>query len=465
MKILYYNWDHVDGSSGGGVVVYQKNLIMSMLKENHDVVYLNSGLTYDGKGMRLKKISNSIGMGLKTFEVIDSPVIAPVQQSPKNIQMYLEDEKLYRLIKEFIVKEGPFDIIHFNNLEGLSLKVLELKKEFKNTKFIYSLHNYFPICTRVNLWKDEKTGNPHNCDKKDYSECINCYNKLNYEQVIFCRKNTERKILKKAYVMLTNYKKDKADSMLYKQFERKTIELLNCNMDLMLAVSNRVKMIFEQHGVDGKKIITSYIGTQVASSQKRKSNANVEEKILKIVYMGYMREEKGFYFFLNAMEKLAEKYPTEAKNISIEFIARYSKKNQNEIQRINNLKTKYAEIKLTNGYTKDNQEQLLTGKHLGVVPVLWEDNLPQVAIEQIAYGVPIIVSDLGGAKELFDDNKFVFKAGNEQEFIKKVLNIQSNRKILQEFWAKSKKLVTMKEHLNQIMQVYEGSIKAEVNNE
>ena len=87
-----------------------------------------------------------------------------------------------------------------------------------------------------------------------------------------------------------------------------------------------------------------------------------------------------------------------------------------------------------NGYTKNNQKELLQGANLGILPVMWEDNLPQVAIEQIAYGVPVLTSDLGGAKELCNDLNFVFKAGNVTDFINKLYNIYEHRELLLEYW-------------------------------
>lgn len=32
MKLLYYNWDLIDGHNGGGVTVYQKNLLTELVK-------------------------------------------------------------------------------------------------------------------------------------------------------------------------------------------------------------------------------------------------------------------------------------------------------------------------------------------------------------------------------------------------------------------------------------------------
>lgn len=50
MRILYYNWDIIDGHSGGGVTVYQKNLIDEMMKRSDiDIHYMNAGLRYDKK--------------------------------------------------------------------------------------------------------------------------------------------------------------------------------------------------------------------------------------------------------------------------------------------------------------------------------------------------------------------------------------------------------------------------------
>lgn len=151
-KILYYNWTPLDSPDGGGVAVYQRNLINSL--GGYDVTYLNSGYTYTfDKKLRLIEKTYPDYPDIKAFEVVNSPVLAPVQQSIKNIDIYLHDESLYKLIRNFIISQGGFDVIHFNNLEGLSLKVLSLKKDFPDTAFIYSVHNYFPVCTNSTCGK------------------------------------------------------------------------------------------------------------------------------------------------------------------------------------------------------------------------------------------------------------------------------------------------------------------------
>lgn len=460
MKVLYYNWDYIDGNSGGGVSGYQRNLFSEMVKlDDYTLYYLNSGLSYDNCGLRIVETRNSFGSKVRSFEIMNSPVLAPVQQSGKNLKTYLKDTTLYYLLLRFIGEEGPFDVIHFNNLEGLSIETLRLKEVYPQTKFIYSVHNYFPICSRVNLWKDEACKNGHNCDKSDYSECISCYKKRNYKATVQYRKTNEHsklfKFVKKIrYKFITSFFKDKEQKEYYEDFEKKNVYTINKYIDVVIAVSDRVRQILLEHGFDKNKTVVSYIGTKVADKQLGRSNALCCEDSFTIGYMGYMRADKGFYFFLEALEKLPDDL---AKEISIRIIAKYSPyKQKNEVKRILKLKKKYYAVELINGYNMENQKDLLQGMNLGIVPVLWEDNLPQVVIEQMAYGVPVLVSNLGGAKELIKNSDFIFQGGDVDDFMAKLIHIINNRELLSQFWDKCAKLTLMKEHVNELRRLYDN---------
>ena len=86
---------------------------------------------------------------------------------------------------------------------------------------------------------------------------------------------------------------------------------------------------------------------------------------------------------------------------------------------------------------------------------MWEDNLPRVAIEQIAMGVPILTSNLGGASELFGRNpNYVFNAGNIDDFIKKLGEILDNPDLLNKFWENVRPLITMEEHAKKLSSLY-----------
>ena len=68
-------------------------------------------------------------------------------------------------------RQGPFDVVHFNNLEGLPVTVLGLKARFPDTRVVLSLHNYYPVCPQVNLWRQERA---HCTDFEGGAACETC---------------------------------------------------------------------------------------------------------------------------------------------------------------------------------------------------------------------------------------------------------------------------------------------------
>ena len=451
-RILIYNWTRLDDPRpSGGVGFYTKRLVSSLIQNpDYEIFFLNSGYSYtfDGK-LKIKAIPNSFGDRVKSFEIVNSPVLASSPgQSIKNIQQYLDDESLYFLLKEWLTSLNGLDVIHFQNLEGLSLKVLNLKNDFPNTKFIYSLHNYFAICPTVNLWNREQ-----NCERKSFDDCTNCFRRRCYTTTKIARVLWNSTIAEGVNYHLFQNKPQDSDASLFQKNFLENKRVINSQIDSMLAVSNRVKDIFVSQGYNENKIKVSYIGTKCAERQLQKCSAVTSTNPFKIIYMGYMYDFKGFHFLIDALNLISEDI---SKNIHLTVCAKHSKfKNSRELQKLDALKSKFFKIDLINGYNESNQQQYLHDQHLGIVPVLWEDNLPQVLIEQIAYGVPVLCSDLGGGQEIINNSDFVFKAANANDFINKLQNIYKNRSLLDSFWETAKKLTTFREHMAELENIYE----------
>ena len=151
MKILYYNWIQFDNekNQGGGVNVYQRNLIGSLTHNtNNEIYFLSSGWKYNPLKTKtyIQETSNIFKDKCRSFEIINSSIMAPAFAMFMNPRKLIDDMATYEIFDEFILKFGPFDIIHFNNIEGISVNVLKLKEKYPSTKFIVSIHNYQPIC-------------------------------------------------------------------------------------------------------------------------------------------------------------------------------------------------------------------------------------------------------------------------------------------------------------------------------
>ena len=483
MKILHYYWTQFDDSfrKGGGIQVYLNNVIPYQVASGHEVYMLNSGVDYSilNKACYVKYIGES--QGVKKFSIYNSPVLAPSKADFYGQKIYLTDQICKKVLKKWIQQEGPFDVIHFHTLEGLSLSVLTLKDDYPQTKFIYSVHNYFPFCPQVNLWAHDH----ENCqDFQHGKRCINCIGKLpnakfirQYYAIIgimhaFGMSSYLKWTMNHAKYYYGKVKSSKADSDSdiaaesidkladqFAKFRLSNVNYFNKYIDRIICVSHRVQEICTQMGIDRRILQTLYIGTAVAANQYMEPSCNSDRQPFSIVYIGYMRRDKGFFFFLDAMEKMDSQL---SKNISIVVAAR--KESDDAYERLMALKNKFAEITYYDGYTKDNIRSILSGVHLGVVPVMWEDNLPQVAMELKAMGIPVLASTFGGASELSTAKEFKFAGGNINAFLYKIRILHENKALLKKYFEKSWKLFTVQEHCEQLMSLYKDTFKSKSKN-
>jgi len=166
-----------------------------------------------------------------------------------------------------------------------------------------------------------------------------------------------------------------------------------------------------------------------------------------------MRRDKGFYFFVETLQKMPLSI---SKKLKVKIIAPIS--DHLAFQTLKEIASKYAQLEIINGYQHDELDSLLEDCDVGIVPVLWQDNLPQVAIEIVSRGVPIITSHLGGAKELGGNNEeFIFLAGSHRSLIRKIAGLLHGDLPLSAYWHKAKNLVNMQEHVDELLSLYDIS--------
>ena len=275
MRILYYNWTQFDkkNNDGGGVNVYQKNLVKYLVDNtNNEIYFLSSGIYYDilKKKAYIKQTKNIFGDKCKSFKIINSTCTAPSKAMYDDIENYLNDDITYELLKEFIKKYGEFDVIHFNNIEGLSGKCLEIKKDFPNTKVIYSIHNYFLFCPQINLFFNNEcncieydngkkccTCLSSNINKKTFIKfykidglCEKCHLENFSKKIkLFAKKVRKKLVYKKNKVNNESCDNLKCTSEDYRKYREINVERINKYVDVVLAVSERVRQISVKMGI------------------------------------------------------------------------------------------------------------------------------------------------------------------------------------------------------------------------
>lgn len=458
-RVLIYNWLPFDNpwNWGGGVTIYCRNIISEIVNNYPDlkVTFLSSGFAYDStrKEIFVRKINNIFGNRVDQYEIVNSPVPAEQRWLYVNPLVALSKPSLVSCVDKFLELMGPFDVIHFNNIEGLSLDVLDLKKKYANTKFLFSIHNYVPLCVNGGYYMRHKhcicnpnhTGKDcYNCTRADIRrDCANAtYDRGTYNQ------DPSRLIPKEEW--LSHFGFHELDNNVsyhnILDFAKTATDKLNRNCDKILAVSKRVFDIAKDNGFDAKKMVVSYIGTKVADNQIRKSNCTATDGI-KLIFLGsdLFYEEKGYPFLIKALKKVPPSYSSK-----IDLVLTVKKYDAS----MNFLKMQYRSVTIQEGYTHNDLPRLLNGCNLSVVPVVWEDNLPQIAIESVAYGVPVLASDAGGASELCTDNKFKFKSGDIDSFINKITYFIDHPSEIDDYWKGHKGLVTLKQHISELLELY-----------
>ena len=492
MKILYYNWVQFDDPEkrGGGVSVYLKNLIGQLVKQDIDVYFLSSGLPYNffKHDVYVRRTKNGLGNNCKTFEIINSRVMSPGHLSFHTIDDAIENKEMEMVFNEFLKENGPFDIIHFHNLEGIPLSFLKLSQKISSTKIFFTLHNYFAFCPQVNLWWQEK----QNC--RNYSDGARCINCLTYEppyaaavkahQLAFMLKslgfgfetwifnfafnnvNRLKQIYRWFYSVMhpqSNVKnllghnkkiiiKDLKSAKVYAERREYYVSVLNKYCHKIIAVSKRTAALAKGFNIHGSKLSVLYIGTEQAEQIKLRREPPGNGEVISFLYMGYMRKDKGFYFLLEVLESLSRKSTSKMRVVIAAPIT-----DDNVRQRLNGIAYKYHEIIVYDGYTHSNLSEIFDGIHVGIVPVLWEDNLPQVAIEMVSNGIPLITSDLGGAAELSKCDKFVFKAGSKGQLEQVINGIIEDPSSLKSYWDETLTLRTMSMHIDELFKLYGAS--------
>lgn len=484
MKVCYYNWVDFDDSlkRGGGVTIYQRNL----LKNNNNCYFISSGVYYKPP---FHKVSYEIDG--RRARIYNSPVLAPAHLSFGS-EFQINSNELDNVFIELINRFGGFDIIHFNNLEGIGCSLLKkIKDTYPAIKIVLSIHNYYPFCPQVNLWHKEY----ENChDFNEGRKCINCVH-INYSD----------KSIKKAYFLgeLLRTLKIDDNSFLFKtiwkyavkfnkyigklkfltrrlfNFSYKNVNVnkhhidtyeqskyfynrrdifvtyINMYVDNVITVSDRVRSICLNFGIIKDKCATLYIGTEHAKFYKEIYEEDAKKnKIFTIAYLGYMRADKGFPFLLTALENIDINI---SKNIKLVVAA---PKNNYLFDRLMSVSEKFYGLIYYDGYNHDNLNDVLNDVDLGIVPPLWEDNLPQVAIEMHCRNIPILTSSTGGASELHGkNNDFIFVSGDVKSFKSKLETIVVSGINRYEYFRKSRKPLTMQEHIEELYTHYNSLLE------
>ena len=439
MRILHYALGFPPYRSGG-LTKYVIDLAMEQKKAGHFVGVLWPGRMGKGKIRILHKLSKE---GLVSYELIN-PLPVPLLNGINCPEAFMTKEKVDRYVAIF--ESIKVDVLHIHTLMGLHKEALVAAKKM-GIRTIYTTHDYFGLCTKVNMLNCRGEVCIERCNEM----CSRCnMSALSLKKIYLMQSLLYRKLKGTAILTLMRreYKKknivlemDKAvngqidiinyDS-LYEYYNKmfQMIDIFHCNSPIS-------KGVFNSFIQNMKYKVIPITNTGIKSAYKKKE---IDKKHIVFGFFGDGVPFKGYWLLLEALDELY----LETQNFVLKtFIGQQKDRNY---------------IETAEPFLASSLYSVLDTIDILIVPSIWMETFGMVVPEALSRGVPVIATENVGASCIIPTGAGkVIKP--EKEMLINVLRqvvqnpeslLEMNRN-LQNFHVKS-----MSEHMIEINDLYIG---------
>ncbi len=308
-------------------------------------------------------------------------------KSKMNMVLHIAYSKeAYKKMKALCEEEKP-DIVILNLVhKQITCSIIDAIKETNpNIKIVWTMHDLITICPSYTMLD----GNGNVCEKCIHGDFKNCY---------------KNKCIHGSKLMsyLSYYEAEQIKK--HKWYDK---------VDLFVCPSDFYRKKLEESQCIKSKIIV-WMRNPLPLDTHYELNDHDDRYIL---YFGRLSKEKGVKTLIDSMKGINYKLVILGTGPIEDELKEYVKTNN-----LSNVEFKGFQQgeKLTN---------YIRNARCVVLPSEWYENGPYSAMEAMALGKPLIVSNLGGLPELVDDTKngFVFKTKDElKEKIQSIINLSND---------------------------------------
>ncbi len=435
MKILHYFLGFPPYRTGG-LTKYAFDLMRAEKKDGNELMALWPGEIRKYSSEPRIKERKTIE-GIRSFEIIN-PLPVPLDEG---IIEFDEFTKLCDINVYFsFLKDNSPDVIHIHTLMGLHKEFVQAAKRLK-IRTVFTSHDYFGLCPKVTLYRyGECCDNDAGCEN-----CIQCnITALSLEKIQLMQSSIYR-LTKNLYVVRILRKLHR------KKFfsEEKIPKMPEVNVEIMGEKYRKLRKYYVEmyemiefihfNSTIAEKIYKRYItprNSQVISithqgieQHIRKKKATSHKKI--IVCLAPAKPFKGW----NILKKACDQLWKTGENIELRVYSPVEKVEP------------YMSVKET-GFAHSELDKIMSEADVVVAPSIWYETFGFTVLEALSYGVPVIVSNHVGAKDIIGNNGIVVQAGNVNELVNAIktvgefvgIDLKSWRKFLNENYEMYRRL-------------------------
>lgn len=425
MRILHYALGFPPYRSGG-LTKYCVDLMLAQKELGHQVAMMWPGrMPLSGHFVRLKKskkavFSNSEKTMMDSFEVIN-PLPVPLDEGIKKTDLFTAKCPNPETYEEFLKQYSP-DAIHIHTLMGLHKEFLEAAKKLK-IRIVFTSHDYFGICPKVTLFRDEKICNGYCTKCGECNQSALSINKIRILQSGLYRGLKDTEIVKKLRKAHRNefFEETQPTETIIQESENDYGKLRKYYIDILCmmnvihfnsSVTESVYRKFIPDTVKGKVINITH-GNIEDNRKIRKFNSDE----LRITYLAPAKNFKGYGIMKQALNEI---WAAGNKKFHLTM---YNEANVSVPYITVNSRFEYQEL----GNIFEQTDVL-------IMPSVWNETFGFTVLEALSYGVPVIVSKNVGAKDLLEDGKYGMIVEPTVEGVKEgVLQLMENREMLAEY--------------------------------
>lgn len=287
-----------------------------------------------------------------------------------------------RKVNKIIEKIRP-EVIHTNNLFYISPIIWKIANERK-IKVVHTLRDYWGLCPKTSLLDK----NAIICKKRN----------------VICDLHTNN----------------------YKRFSK--------NVNIVTAPSNFTLDIYNKEGIFTNipnimipNAIDIDIDKQLKIIKKKKEINDIK---IQFLYIGSLHQHKGIEYLIKTFKTIS--------NDSIELkicgdgpLKEFVQRSCKEDSRISYLGTVFSTEK----------DRILTESDVMIIPSIWYEPFGRVVIEAYKYSLPVIACEIGGIKELLNEEYSIAIKPNSEDELRFAIERLSNRETVKKYIKDSSMLL------------------------
>jgi glycosyltransferase involved in cell wall biosynthesis len=429
-------------TSYGGVEAYTYDLANGLSKRGHHVTVFCREPSASTKDYELIQDQNS---AYPVFRVVNDY---------KKVEVFsklYEDSKIDNIFDSLINKIHP-DLVHFNHFIALSSNLPSISQKY-HIPSVITLHDYWPICHRINLINAYKKpcGGP-----QQGADCFSCVflageRRSGVRNLIFfylkqlvpysIRARLRQKIRRPGYDTLL-FKASKNDFTIRHESFRNALGSGN----YLTSPSFYVREVYFCNGYKDLDIHVLPLGVEKLS----KNSAKTSQGKIRFAFIGTLLTVKAVDLLIRAFSRVQNQ------NIVLSIYGREDVE-PHYAKYVHDLAKKDPRIHFLGPFSREIKQNIYDQIDVLVIPSITPETFSFVCREALESGVPVVASSIGAVPEIVQHGKngFIFPVGNTAELSKVIMEISQNPELLKNLNCPGDvEILSVEEHVLRMETVY-----------